>query len=406
MAVGLEAPQEILPVAGVSLATVASGTRYQNRDDLLLMLLDEGAVTSAVFTLNRYCAAPVTVAREHLQHSHTRALLINAGNANAGTGQLGLHNARQCCDVLAAELNCVPEAVLPFSTGIIGLQLPMGPFSDAIQRVAATDSTASWETAAAAIMTTDTVAKACSESIELDGTTVTVTGMAKGSGMICPNMATMLAYIATDANVDKSVLDDMLRAAVDASFNRISVDSDTSTNDACVLIATGQASHAPVTDRQSAAAVKLYEAIASVALTLAHAVVRDGEGATKFVEVAVSGGDSQDDCATVAYTVAHSPLVKTALFASDPNWGRLLAAIGRAPIDQLQIEQVGIAVNGTPIIEQGEPAPSYTEEAGQRAFAASEITLSIQLGESDTSYTVWTTDLSHEYVTINAEYRS
>lgn len=411
MAVGLKAPHDVAPVNGVCLATTASGTRYQGRDDLLLMLLDDDATVSAVFTRNRYCAAPVTVAKDHLSQTNARALLINAGNANAGTGKQGLASAQQSCDVLANELGCQPNQVLPFSTGVIGVQLPMPQFSTAITEVAGIASQADWQSAdwvqaAEAIMTTDTIAKAYSVSVEIGGKPITVSGIAKGSGMICPDMATMLAYIATDACVDQTLLDRILRDAVDASFNRITVDGDTSTNDACVLIATNKADHIVFKEEDSAEAAALRQAVSDVAIQLAQAIIRDGEGATKFVEVAVSGGASQQDCAAVAYTVAHSPLVKTALFASDPNWGRLLAAIGRAPVEQLVIEHVDIAVNGVAIITGGEPDPSYTEEAGQTAFNEQEITLAITLGQTDAEYTVWTTDLSHEYVTINAEYRS
>lgn len=408
MSVGLKAPENILPVAGVQLATVASNMRYTERDDVLLMVFPEQAKTAAVFTKNRYCAAPVTVAKQHLQTHQPRALLVNAGNANAGTGQQGEVDALACCELLAEKINCATEQVLPFSTGVIGQPLPMSQFALGIEEAASQVLIASsdWYAAASAIMTTDTLPKAHSEQCQIDGETVTVTGIAKGSGMICPDMATMLSYIVTDAKVDEAVLQLLLNQAVEASFNRITVDGDTSTNDALTLTATAQVGKEFIAEATSDEAKVLGAVIQRVATRLAQAVVRDGEGATKFVEINVAGGVSEADCMAVAYTVAHSPLVKTALFASDPNWGRILAAVGRAPVSQLDIAAIDIAVNGVSIIQAGEPADDYTEERGQAAFSQEDIVMNIALGDGDSRYNVWTSDLSHDYVTINAEYRS
>ncbi|MGH1541801.1 MAG: bifunctional glutamate N-acetyltransferase/amino-acid acetyltransferase ArgJ [Arenicella sp.] len=406
MAVGLKQPEQLLPVAGVTLSAVATGMRYKNRDDLLLIHLDEGSVTAAVFTLNRYCAAPVTVAKQHLERHQPRVLLINAGSANAGTGKQGLESARLTCQLVAEKAAIQEEQVLPFSTGVIGMQLPMSEFTAGINAAMQGRGQADWYQAAKAIMTTDTQPKAFSEQVQLGDVLVTVTGIAKGSGMICPNMATMLGYIVTDAAVSADVLKEMLQTANGRTFNRITVDSDTSTNDALTLTATGQAGNQVVDDFNSSQAQALYQAIHSVARQLAHAIVRDGEGATKFIEIEVNGGSTEQDCSAVAYTVAHSPLVKTALFASDPNWGRILAAVGRAPVSQLDIEAVNITVNGVSIIANGEPAADYSEEKGQQAFTAEEIYMRIDLGHSRHQHIVWTCDLSHEYVTINADYRS
>ena len=402
MAVGLKSPENLLPVTGVHLSTTASGMRYKERDDLLLMVFDDGAKTTAVFTQNRYCAAPVIIAKKHITKSvNTKALLINAGNANAGTGKQGEIDALACCKRVAEKLDCAAEQVLPFSTGIIGMTLPMDKVLSGIDSVVEQQGKADWHAAAKTIMTTDTIAKAYSEQLEIDGNVITVTGIAKGSGMICPNMATMLSYIVTDANVSNEALQIMVSNAAQKSFNRITVDGDTSTNDALTLTATGTASAQELQETEP-----LAEVINSVAIKLAQAIIRDGEGATKFVEINVSGGDSESDCATVAYTVAHSPLVKTALFASDPNWGRILAAVGRAPIDHLDIQSVNISVNGVAIIESGEPSSTYTEELGQQAFTQEDIVMDIVLGDSQECCCIWTNDLSHDYVSINADYRS
>ena len=410
MAVGLKLPENLLPIEGVQLSTVASEMRYTGRDDLLLMVFDDSANTAAVFTQNRYCAAPVSVAKKHITRQKaetaTKALLINAGNANAGTGKQGLSDALECCQYVAQKLDCAVEQVLPFSTGVIGMPLPMDKFLSGIDQAVEQQGKDDWYAAAAAIMTTDTIAKAYSEQLEVDGDTITVTGIAKGSGMICPNMATMLSYIVTDAKISEEVLQMMVGDAAQKSFNRITVDGDTSTNDALTLTATGRVGDVELQKNDIKQIEQLTEAINSVAIKLAQAIIRDGEGATKFVEINVLGGDSQADCESVAYTVAHSPLVKTALFASDPNWGRILAAVGRSPLEHLDIERVGISVNGVVIIESGEPCPSYSEELGQQAFAHEDIVMEIILGNGSESCCIWTNDLSHDYVSINADYRS
>lgn len=411
MAVGLKSPENLLPVNGVRLSVVASEMRYSGRDDLVLMIFDDDANTAAVFTKNRYCAAPVTVAKKHIAEQATKALLINAGNANAGTGKQGHLDAIACCEKVAEKLNCDTQQVLPFSTGVIGMPLPMDKFLTgidlAVDNVSKVQQASSdWLAAANAIMTTDTMAKGFSEQLDLDGNIVTITGIAKGSGMICPNMATMLSYIVTDANVSSDVLKKIVNQAAQQSFNRITVDGDTSTNDALTLTATGKVGDQVLTNQDSQQVAMLSDAVISVAIKLAQAIIRDGEGATKFVEINVTGAESQADCETVAYTVAHSPLVKTALFASDPNWGRILAAVGRAPIQHLNIEKVGISVNGVAIIELGEPASSYSEELGQQAFSPEDIVMDISLGDSQENCRIWTNDLSHDYISINADYRS
>ena len=409
MAVNLSPPENLLPVRGVHLSTVASEMRYIGRDDVLLMVFDAAAKTAAVFTKNRYCAAPVVIAKKHMAKNTpkqaTRALLINAGNANAGTGKQGEEDALQCCEQVAKKLGCEVEQILPFSTGVIGMPLPMSTFLSGIDSAIEQQGEADWYAAAKSIMTTDTIAKAYSEQIVIAGDNVTVTGIAKGSGMICPNMATMLSYIVTDAKVSEEVLQAMVSNAAKQSFNCITVDGDTSTNDALTLTATGKVGEKELQQGEKETQ-QLAEAINSIAIKLAKAIIRDGEGATKFVEINVSGGDSKNDCAVVAYTIAHSPLVKTALFASDPNWGRILAAVGRAPIECLNIEEVDISVNGVAIIESGEPSHSYSEELGQKAFMAEEIVMDIVLGDSQEHCRIWTNDLSHDYVSINADYRS
>jgi glutamate N-acetyltransferase/amino-acid N-acetyltransferase len=405
MPVGLSEPEKLYPVAGVELATIASGIRYKDRDDMLLMTLAEGSTVAAVFTQNRFCAAPVLVAKEHLQVTLPRALLINSGNANAVTGELGLDNANSSCVLVAEALDVKPDEVLPFSTGVIGEQLPMDRIGVGITALVANLSIDNWLSAATAIMTTDTIAKGFSEQLELNGNTVTITGIAKGSGMICPNMATLLSYVATDANIEQTLMQTMLEQTTMASFNRITVDSDTSTNDSLVLVATGQSDVSINADDQSTYSV-FYAALERVLISLATAIIRDGEGATKFVNVDVIGGVTQDDCRAVAYSVAHSPLVKTALFASDPNWGRILMAIGKAEAVHLEVDKVNVLINDHVLSENGQPAASYSEEIGQAIFVQEEITITIDLASGSNSYNVWTSDLSHDYVSINADYRS
>ena len=392
MAVGLRAPEELLAIDGVEIATTAAQIRYQGRDDLVLIKFSEGSTTAAVFTKNKYCAAPVIIAQQHLKKNNPRALLINAGNANAGTGELGLSNAFQSCHAIAEMLGIEADQVLPFSTGVIGEQLPMDRVLKGIENVSKSLSSNNWLDAASAIMTTDTIAKGVSERILIDGKQITITGIAKGSGMICPNMATLLSYVATDADIASDRLQAMLEQGANASFNRITVDSDTSTNDALVLVATGNSS-VQINDENIG---DFSRALDKVLITLATSVIRDGEGATKFVKVDVINGVSDRDCESIAYSVAHSPLVKTALFASDPNWGRILAAIGKADAEHLDIDKINIQVNGQALIEQGQPANSYSEEIGQTIFQQDEINIAIDLALGDKNYHVWTSDLSHD----------
>lgn len=406
MAVGLTAPEILLQVNGIKLATTAAGIRYSDRDDMVLITMAGGSTTAGVFTTNKFCAAPVTLARQNLAEDNACALLINAGNANAGTGAIGMQNAETSCHMLAGKLGIAAAQVLPFSTGVIGEQLPMAAVSAGIDAMAGNDQADQWLAAASAIMTTDTIAKGISERIEIDGHTVTITGIAKGSGMICPNMATLRCFVATDAAVERQTLQSMLNRANAASFNRITVDSDTSTNDSLVLIASGQSGLAVIHDIHDPHAKLLYAALQRVLISLATAIIRDAEGATKFVEIEVVNGRSEADCAEIAYSVAHSPLVKTALFASDPNWGRLLMAVGKSKVAGLDVQLISITINGLQLIEKGEPAGDYTEQAGKAVFAEAEIKIVIDLGIGKMRYQVWTSDLSHDYVSINADYRS
>jgi glutamate N-acetyltransferase/amino-acid N-acetyltransferase len=406
MAVGLNQPKDLYPIAGVKLAATAAGIRYEDRNDIALISLSPGSSVAGVFTKNRYCAAPVTLAKSNMDSAEPRALLINAGNANAGTGKQGMQAARSTCAKVAEELGLAENQVLPFSTGVIGEQLPLDKMLHATPLLVDGLIEDNWLAAAESIMTTDTIAKAVSERVIVDGHTVTLTGIAKGSGMICPNMATMLAYVATDAVVDKAVLRELLLSANDASFNRITVDSDTSTNDALILIATGKSDMDKIEDVASKASQQLYAGLESLLIKLATSVVRDGEGATKFVKVSVRNALSQSDAKSIAYSVAHSPLVKTALYASDPNWGRILAAVGKAQVEQLDLDKVDIKINSLALIAQGEPASGYCEDLGKHEFEKSEIEININLNLGDQKHHVWTSDLSHEYVTINADYRS
>ncbi len=403
MPVGLSAPAELLPVRGVRLATADAGIRYRDRDDMVLIEIAEGAQTAAVLTRNRFCAAPVSVARAHLHAAAPRYLLINAGNANAGTGQAGLEDAEACCAALGKLAGVDGQAVLPFSTGVIGMRLPTAKIVSALPRLLDGLGEDHWMRAARAIMTTDTMAKGVSRTLRVHDQTVTITGIAKGAGMICPNMATMLAFIATDAALDSQQIESLLVELVEESFNSITVDGDTSTNDACVLIATGASGARPVTAPEAAA---FRAALKEVFLGLAQAIVRDAEGANKFITLHVERARTYEEAKSVAYTVAHSPLVKTALYASDPNWGRILAAVGRAPVDDLQLEHIDIWLGKEPLIAAGEPAASYTEEKGQAVVREPEIEIRISLGRGDAKATVWTSDLSHEYVSVNASYRS
>lgn len=392
-------------VRGIRLAATAAGIRYQGRDDLLLIELAEGGNCAAVFTRNAFCAAPVTVAREHLSKGKIRYLLINSGNANAGTGALGLQTAVETCRVLADAAGCASSQVLPFSTGVIGQDLPLDPFVRAMPALLQGLTADNWPAAAAAIMTTDTVPKLVSRTVELSHGSVKVTGIAKGAGMICPDMATMLAYVATDAAVPQSVLQQMLGEAVEPSFNAITVDGDTSTNDACVLLASGVSGH-QVDSFDSPDGRRLAQGVCAVCAELAEMIVRDGEGATKLVRIRVESAADREEARRVAYTVAHSPLVKTALFASDPNWGRILAAVGRAGVSGLAIERVRIWLGDVCIVSGGGRDPGYSEQAGQAVMAADEIEIRIDLDRGRSSVQVLSCDLSFDYVKINAEYRT
>ena len=408
MPVNLPSPEkaDLLAVSGIRLGISSAGIKTVGKKDLVLIELAKGTVSSAVYTQNAFCAAPVTLAKQHQQQAAPRYLLINSGNANAGTGKAGMQAAQACCQAIAELVNTNSNTVLPFSTGVIGQQLPVDKIQQALPLALKNMDSDHWFDAAHAIMTTDIVAKAISQQIEIDGQTITITGMAKGSGMIRPDMATMLSYIATDADVEQSVLDLMLTHAVKQSFNRITVDGDTSTNDACVLMATAQAGNNSIIDFESENAQKLYTTIAQISQKLAHAVVRDGEGATKFIEINVEQGVDDQECRQVAYTIAHSPLVKTALFASDPNWGRILAAVGRSGIVDFDLTKVAIYLDDVCIVESGEPAENYTEEQGQQVMDQEEITIKVELGRGKAKDTVWTCDFSYDYVKINAEYRT
>jgi glutamate N-acetyltransferase/amino-acid N-acetyltransferase len=393
-------------VAGVKLGVAQAGIKKADHDDLVVIALAPGTRTSALFTKNAFRAAPVQLAETHLEAAETqpRYLLINTGNANAGTGESGIQSASQCCEALARLTETDAGVVLPFSTGVIGEPLSAEQIGAALPAALHDLRDAGWERAAGAILTTDTRAKLRSVSVELGGQCCTITGIAKGAGMICPNMATMLAFVATDAAIEAPLLNEMLSAAVKASFNRITVDGDTSTNDAVTLSATGQ-SGVEIT-AGSEQAEHFAQALTSLMIELAQDIVRDGEGASKFVEIRVTGGESEAACDQVARTVAHSPLVKTALFASDPNWGRILAAIGRAGLEDFDTDAVSIHLNGVLIAEQGARAASYTEAKGQEAMAAGDLMIDISLDRGDAETVIWTTDLSYDYVRINAEYRT
>jgi len=405
MPVGYSELAELLSVDGVRLASVAAGIRYRDRDDLVLMELAENSQCAAVFTRNAFCAAPVLVARQHLSRQAPRFLLINSGNANAGTGETGIEDARQSCAALAGKAGCSAEQVLPFSTGVIGERLPVDRVEAVFDKALAGLSSDGWRRAAHAIMTTDTLAKGVSKTVEIAGTTITMTGIAKGAGMIRPDMATMLAYVACDASVEAVALQQCLDQSVQRSFNRITVDGDTSTNDACVLVATG-ASGSPLIDAAHAGYPAFCKAVTDVCERLAQLLLRDAEGATKFVTVRIESGRNAAECLQLAYTVAHSPLVKTALFASDPNWGRILAAVGRAGIDGLDINRIRIFLGDVCIVRDGGKADDYRERDGQDVMQREEILIRIQLGRGDAIEQIWTCDLSDEYVRINAEYRS
>jgi glutamate N-acetyltransferase/amino-acid N-acetyltransferase len=405
MAVNFTVFEDFSVVKGVRIGVAQSAVRYKNRDDMVIFELAEGTEVAGVFTTNAFCAAPVHICRAHLDVAKPRYLLINTGNANAGTGPSGHKNAVRSCDMLAAATGVNADQILPFSTGVIGEPLNMAAFERGIPAALDNLSEDNWARAGRGIMTTDTLPKGFSKQVEINGNTVTITGLSKGAGMIMPNMATMLGFIATDAAIPAELMQSWCRKLADTSFNRVTIDGDTSTNDSCVLIATGQSSVA-VSDESSEAAKIMFAALSEVFLLLAQAIVRDGEGATKFVTIDVEGGASQKEALDVAYTVAHSPLVKTAWFASDANWGRILAAVGRSGVQNFDLDKVQIYLNDVQIVEDGGRCDSYTEEKGAAVLAGAEFTVRIILGRGDINERIWTTDLSHDYVTINADYRS
>ena len=409
MPVNLQAPDpaQLHPVSGVRLGITMAGVRKANRRDLTVITLVEGSSVAGVFTQNRFCAAPVQLCRQHLAADvGTRALVINTGNANAGTGEDGLVRAFSTCVSLAQLLELAPEQVLPFSTGVIMESLPNDRIAAGLPAALADLDSHHWGEAASAIMTTDTLPKAASRQLQIGGQTVTVTGISKGAGMIRPNMATMLGFMATDAVIDPALLQGLVTQAADQSFNRITIDGDTSTNDSFVLVATHQAGHAPITSLESPEGTALREAVVGVAQSLAQAIVRDGEGATKFITIQVDGGASEAECKQVAYAIAHSPLVKTAFFASDPNLGRILAAVGYAGIADLEQSLIDLYLDDVHVARRGGRHPDYREEDGQRVMKQAEITVRVDLHRGSHQAVVWTCDLSHDYVSINADYRS
>ena len=409
MAVNLSPPDpsQLYPIAGVRLGVTEAGVRKAGRKDLTILLLEPGASVAGVFTQNRFCAAPVQICREHLAHgAAVRAMLINTGNANAGTGEDGRRRALRSCEVLAEKLKLSPLEILPFSTGVIMEPLPLDRIEAGLDAALADARADNWLRAAEAIMTTDTVAKAFGKQLLMDGALVSITGISKGAGMIRPNMATMLGFLATDACVSPALMQQLARELADASFNRVTVDGDTSTNDSFMLIASNQARHAVIDDLDSANGQALKAALLEVAQQLAQAIVRDGEGATKFIRIQVEGGKTEAECRQVAYAIAHSPLVKTAFFASDPNLGRILAAVGYAGVDDLDQRCIDLYLDDVQVASSGGRHPSYLEEDGQRVMRQSEITVRVLLGRGPAMQTVWTCDLSHDYVSINADYRS
>jgi glutamate N-acetyltransferase / amino-acid N-acetyltransferase len=409
MPVNLSAPDPaaLFAVPGVRIGVAEAGVRKANRKDLTVVLIDEGSAVGGVFTQNRFCAAPVQVCRDHLAANYgIRAMVINTGNANAGTGEDGLMRTRSTCIALARQLEIAPEQILPFSTGVIMEPLPVDRIEAGLPAALADASENHWARAAEGIMTTDTIPKAFSQQTRVGGATVTITGISKGAGMIRPNMATMLGFMATDAKIDPSLIQPLAKRLADASFNRVTIDGDTSTNDSFVVIATQKATHATITLLESPEGQALVAAMQNVARQLAQAIVRDGEGATKFITIQVEGGRNPEECKQVAYAVAHSPLVKTAFFASDPNLGRILAAVGYAGIADLDQTGIDLFLDDVHVAVKGGRNPSYREEDGQRVMKQSEITVRIGLGRGNASETVWTCDLSHDYVTINADYRS
>ena len=409
MPVNLQVPVQgdLLAVPGIKLGIAEAHVRKPNRKDLLVMQLAPGSRVAGVFTQNRFCAAPVVLCKEHLAAGgEIRAPVVNTGNANAGTGEEGMRRARQTCQNVAQLLGCTEQQILPFSTGVIMEPLPIERIVAGLPACVGDLKEDNWLNAAHAIMTTDIVAKGVSRTLQLDGKTVTVTGIAKGSGMIHPNMATMLGYIATDAAISQAGLDEMIQHAVNRSFNCITVDGDTSTNDSLILVATGQAGNAEIVDSRHADYAALRDAVTEVAMLLAQAIVRDGEGATKFMTIQIEGGRDEAECRTIGYAIAHSPLIKTAFFASDPNLGRILAAIGYAGIDDLDVSRIKLHLGDVLVAENGGRAASYQETDGQRVMKEAEITVRVELGRGEAQATVWTCDFSYDYVKINADYRT
>ncbi len=409
MPVNLQVPlaADLLPVRGLRIGVAQAGIRKANRRDLVVFELAPGSQVAGVFTKNRFCAAPVQLCQAHLaQGQHIRALVVNTGNANAGTGADGLARARQTCEALAAALGVSPQQILPFSTGVIMETLPVDRLIAGLPKALANLSEDHWLDAAHGIMTTDTLPKAASRRVSIGGVPVTVTGVSKGAGMIRPNMATMLGFVGTDAAVAPDVLQELVREAADLSFNRITIDGDTSTNDSFVVMATGLAGNTRIDSLSSPEGRALRDAVVGVSQQLAQAIVRDGEGATKFITVRVDGGRDEEECRRVAYAIAHSPLVKTAFFASDPNLGRILAAVGYAGIDDLDQSRIELHLDDVHVATRGGRHPDYREADGQRVMKQSEITVAVNLNRGYASATVWTCDLSHDYVSINADYRS
>ncbi|UOG17083.1 bifunctional glutamate N-acetyltransferase/amino-acid acetyltransferase ArgJ [Acinetobacter sp. PK01] len=406
MAVGDVTMPQMHVVKGVKIGSAEAYIRYQNRRDLVIFEFAEGSNVAGVFTQNAFCAAPVHVSKAHLAVGNPRYLIINTGNANAGTGTLGMQNAQETCMQLAKLAGVNPEQVLPFSTGVIGEQLPLPRLVAGLQPALDSLQEDAWTDAAFGIMTTDTTPKGASEQFELDGVLYTMTGISKGAGMIRPNMATMLGYVATDAPISRALVQQLLQIAVNQSFNRITIDGDTSTNDSCIFVATGQAGGTEITSTEDARYTTVLEVLVRVMKRLAQLIVRDGEGATKFMTVAVEGGADTQECCDIAYSIAHSPLVKTAFFASDPNWGRILAAIGYAGVKNLEVEKIQVWLDDVQICKDGGAAADYTEAEGARVMAQTEITIRVDLGRGQAKDTVYTCDLSYDYVKINADYRS
>lgn len=406
MAVGDVTMPQMHVVKGVKIGSAEAYVRYQNRRDLVIFELAEGSHVAGVFTQNAFCAAPVHVCKAHLQVTNPRYLVINTGNANAGTGKVGLANAEATCIKLAELTNISQNEILPFSTGVIGEQLPIERLIAGLQPALDSLKEDAWLDAATGIMTTDTLPKGASEQFEIDGITYTMTGISKGAGMIRPNMATMLSYVATDAPISRELVQLLLKETVNVSFNRITVDGDTSTNDSCILIATGQAGGIEISSIDDSRYAVILDVLTRVMTRLAQLIIRDGEGATKFITITVEGGLNTQECCDIAYSIAHSPLVKTAIFASDPNWGRILAAIGYAGVKNLDVEKIQVWLDDVQICKDGGAAADYTEEAGARVMSQAEMLIRVNLGRGDAKDTVYTCDLSYDYVKINADYRS